>query len=139
MPLLGQQLHKTFAEAAEDCVIGIMSRKDLERLFLSKPHVAIRVLEMTGRRLREVEDRLRSMAFKGIPARLAALLLLLADENNGHDVVGYTHQDLAETAGTYRETATQVLNDLKSKGMIDIGRKRITILDHDGLQAIADE
>ena len=32
MPLLGQQLHNTFAEAAEDCVIGIMSRKDLERL-----------------------------------------------------------------------------------------------------------
>jgi len=139
MPLLGQQLHKTFAEAAEDCVIGIMSRKDLERLFLSKPQVAIRVLDMTGRRLREVEDRLRAMAFKGIPARLSALLLLLAEQNDGIDVVGYTHQDLAETAGTYRETATQVLNELKAQGLIDIGRKRITILDVDGLRAIADE
>ncbi|MEZ4769633.1 MAG: helix-turn-helix domain-containing protein [Caldilineales bacterium] len=46
---------------------------------------------------------------------------------------------MAETAGTYRETATQVLNELKAQGLIDIGRKHITILDAQGLQAIADE
>jgi len=138
MPLLGQQLHNTFAEAAEDCVIFVMSRKDLERLFLNKPQVALRVLDITGRRLRDVEDRLQTMAFKGIPARLASLLLLLAEEHDSLEVVGLTHQDLAETVGTYRETATQVLNDLKGQGLIDIGRKRITILDPEGLLAVAE-
>jgi CRP-like cAMP-binding protein len=138
MPLLGQQLHNTFAEAAEDCVIFVMSRKDLERLFLNKPQVALRVLDITGRRLRDVEDRLQTMAFKGIPARLASLLLLLAEEHDSLEVVGLTHQDLAETVGTYRETATQVLNDLKAQGLIDIGRKRITILDPEGLLAVAE-
>jgi CRP-like cAMP-binding protein len=138
MPLLGQQLHNTFAEAAEDCVIFVMSRKDLERLFLNKPQVALRVLDITGRRLRDVEDRLQTMAFKGIPARLASLLLLLAEEHDSLEVMGLTHQDLAETVGTYRETATQVLNDLKAQGLIDIGRKRITILDPEGLLAVAE-
>ncbi len=138
MPLLGQQLHNTFAEAAEDCVIFVMSRKDLERLFLNKPQVALRVLDITGRRLRDVEDRLQTMAFKGIPARLASLLLLLAEENDSLEVIGMTHQDLAETVGTYRETATQVLNDLKAQGLIEIGRKRITILDPEGLLAVAE-
>lgn len=138
MPLLGQQLHNTFAEAAEDCVIFVMSRKDLERLFLNKPQVALRVLDITGRRLRDVESRLQTMAFKGIPARLASLLLLLAEENDSLEVVGLTHQDLAETVGTYRETATQVLNDLKAQGLIEIGRKRITILDAEGLLAVAE-
>ena len=138
MPLLGQQLHNTFAEATEDCIICSMSRKDLERLFLNKPQVALRVLDITGRRLREVEGRLQSIAFKAIPARLAARLLMLAEENNGVDVVGLTHQDLAETVGTYRETATQVLNDLKLQGLIEIGRKRITLLDKARLQAIAE-
>jgi CRP-like cAMP-binding protein len=138
MPLLGQQLHNTFAEAAEDCVIFVMSRKDLERLFLNKPQVALRVLDITGRRLRDVEDRLQTMAFKGIPARLASLLLLLAEEHDSLEVVGLTHQDLAETVGTYRETATQVLNDLKTQGLIEIGRKRITILDPEGLLAVAE-
>ena len=55
------------------------------------------------------------------------------------DITGLTHQDLAESVGTYRETATQVLNDLKAAGYIEIGRKRITILDPTGLEAVANE
>jgi len=136
MALLGQQMHNTFAEAITDCTICVMSRSDLERLILQRPQVALRILEITGERLRDAESRLEDLAFKGIPARLSSLLLRLADEDDM--VVGFTHQDLAEMVGTYRETATQVLNDLKSKGLIQIGRKRITIVNHDGLVAVAE-
>ncbi|MEM7130253.1 MAG: Crp/Fnr family transcriptional regulator [Chloroflexota bacterium] len=138
MALLGTKMHNTFAEAVEDCLICVMSRPDLERLILSKPQVALRILDITGKRLREAEERLENMAFKGIPARLASLLLRLADEQSSTDIVGLTHQDLAESVGTYRETATQVLNDLKSQGYIEIGRKRITILKEEELTLVAD-
>lgn len=137
MALLGQQMHSAFAEALEDCLILVMSRADLERLILSKPAVGLRMLEMTGRRLNDAEARLEDMAFKGIPARLASLLLRLADERGANDIVGLTHQDLAETIGTYRETATQVLNDMKLAGLIEIGRKRIGILDRARLGELA--
>jgi len=135
MALLGQQMHNTFAEAITDCTICVMSRSDLERLILQRPQVALRILEITGQRLRDAESRLEDLAFKGIPARLSSLLLRLAGDEDM--VIGFTHQDLAEMVGTYRETATQVLNDLKSKGLIAIGRKRITILDREGLLLIA--
>lgn len=138
MALLGTKMHNTFAEAVEDCLICVMSRTDLERLILSKPQVALRILEITGKRLRDVEERLESMAFKGIPARLASLLLRLSDEQASDEVIGLTHQDLAESVGTYRETATQVLNDLKSQGLIDIGRKRIQLLNKEELLEIAE-
>lgn len=138
MALLGTKMHNTFAEALDDCLICVMSRTDLERLILNKPQVALRILEVTGKRLREAEERLENMAFKGIPARLASLLLRLADEQGSLEISGLTHQDLAESVGTYRETATQVLNDLKSQGLIDIGRKRIKILDPDRLFEIAE-
>ena len=137
MALLGQQMHNAFAEALDDCMILVMSRTDLERLILSKPLVGLRLLEITGRRLNDAEARLEDMAFKGIPARLASLLLRLSDERNSPDILGMTHQDLAETIGTYRETATQVLNDMKSQGLIEIGRKRITICDPDRLAEVA--
>ena len=100
MALLGQQMHNAFAEATDDCHICVMSRTDLERLFLNKPMVALRVLEITGRRLRDAEKRLEDMAFKGIPARLASLLLRVRVEQNSDDIKGLTHQDLAETVGT---------------------------------------
>ncbi len=138
MALLGTKMHNAFAEAVEDCLICVMSRTDLERLILNKPQVALRILEITGKRLRDVEERLESMAFKGIPARLASLLLRLSDEQASDEVTGLTHQDLAESVGTYRETATQVLNDLKSQGLIEIGRKRIQLLNKEELLEIAE-
>jgi CRP/FNR family transcriptional regulator, cyclic AMP receptor protein len=137
MALLGQQMHNAFAEALEDCLILVMSRADLERLILNKPVVGLRMLEITGRRLNDAEARLEDMAFKGIPARLASLLLRLSAERQSRDILGLTHQDLAETIGTYRETATQVLNDMKAQGLIEIGRKRITIKDPDRLAEVA--
>jgi len=137
MALLGQQMHNAFAEALDDCMILVMSRADLERLILNKPLVGLRLLEITGRRLNDAESRLEDMAFKGIPARLASLLLRLSAERNSPDILGMTHQDLAETIGTYRETATQVLNDMKSQGLIAIGRKRITICDPERLAEVA--
>lgn len=136
MALLGQQMHNAFAEALDDCIILVMSRTDLERLILSKPVLGLRMLEITGKRLSDAEARLEDMAFKGIPARLASLLLRLAAERKSTDILGLTHQDLAETIGTYRETATQVLNDMKAAGLIEIGRKRITILDLGRLQEL---
>ncbi len=136
MALLGQQMHNTFAEAISDCTICVMSRADLERLILQRPQVALRMLEITGRRLRDAEGRLEDLAFKGIPARLSSLLLRLA--GNSNQIMGLTHQDLAEMVGTYRETATQVLNDLKSRHLIEIGRKRITIVDREGLVTVAE-
>jgi len=138
MALIGAKMHNTFAEAVDNCLICVISRSDLERLILNKPRVALRILEITGKRLREAEERLESMAFKGIPARLASLLLRLSAEQGSDTITGLTHQDLAESVGTYRETATQVLNDLKSQGLIAIGRKRITILDAEGLEDVAE-
>jgi CRP/FNR family cyclic AMP-dependent transcriptional regulator len=137
MALLGQKMHNAFAEALDDCRIFVMSRADLERLILNKPEVGRRVLEATGKRLRDAEQRLEDMAFKSIPARLASLLLRLSAEQGSTEILGSTHQDLAETVGTYRETATQVLNDMKADGLIEIGRKRIRILDRERLEALS--
>lgn len=137
MALIGQGMHNTFAEATEDCVLIVMSREDVERLLITKPQVALRIFEAMGNRLKETEARLEAIAFKGIPARLASLLLQLADERQSDTIQGLTHQDLGERIGTYRETTTQTLNSFKAGGLIDIGRKRIRILDREGLERIA--
>ena len=137
MALIGQGMHNTFAEATEECVLCVMSRDDLERLLVTKPKVALRIFETLGRRLKEAELRLEEIAFKGIPARLASLLLQLADEQGSDRITGLTHQDLGEQIGTYRETTTQTLNIFKTEGLLEIGRKRLTILDREGLKRIA--
>lgn len=138
MALIGQGMHNTFAEATEDCVLLVMSREDVEHLLVTKPKVALRIFEALGTRLKDTEARVEEIAFKGIPARLASLLLQLAEDRSSNTISGLTHQDLGERIGTYRETTTQTLNMFKSEGLIDIGRKRITILDPEGLTEVAE-
>ncbi len=139
MSIIGQGMHNTFAESIDECVLCVMSRADLERLMREKPKVAIRFVEVLGDRVTQLESRLEEIAFKSIPARLASLLLRLADENGeGQEIRGYTHQDLAEVLGTYRETITQTLNDFKAEGMVEISRKRVTILKRDQLELLAE-
>ncbi len=138
MPLAGQQMYGTYAEAVDDCTICVLSRADLERLIQSRPRVAIRLLEAVGRRLLEAESVIEDFAFKSIPARLATLVLRLATAGNGQELTGYTHQDLAEMIGTYRETTTQTLDDFKRHGLVELGRKHIRILDRRGLEAMAE-
>ena len=137
MALIGQGMHNSFAEALEDCVLCVMSREQVERLLAAKPRVALRIFEALGRRLKDAEARLEEIGFRGIPARLASLLLQVADEQGGDTIVGFTHQDLSERIGTYRETTTQTLNGFRSQGLVEIGRKRIVILDRDGLRRLA--
>lgn len=136
MSLIGQGMYDSFAEAIERCTVCKMDRADLERLLLDKPIVAVRILEVIGKRLVEVEARLEDIAFKTVPGRLASLLLRMM-KAQGKTIVGSTHQNLADDIGTYRETTTQTLNEFKAQGLLDTGRKRIEILDPDGLQRIA--
>lgn len=138
MSLVGQGMHNTFAEAIDECMLCVMSRADVERLMREKPEVALRFMESLGERLTQVERRLEDIAFKSIPARLANLLLRLAEEEEGDQVTDYTHQDLGEMLGTYRETITQTLNEFKADGIVEIGRKKVILLDKERLDTLAD-
>ncbi len=139
MSLVGQGMHNTFAESVDECLLCVMSRADVERLMREKPMVAFRFVEALGDRLTQLESRLEDIAFKSIPARHARLLLRLAsEEGDGMHIDGYTHQDLGEMLGTYRETITQTLNDFKGDGYVDISRKHIEILDRASLELLAE-
>ena len=136
MSCIGQGMYDTFAVASEESLVCTMSRSDVERLILSRPQVALRILEAVGKRVVEAERQLEEMAFKGLIPRLALLLLR---ETVDDEVRGLSHQDIAERLGVYRETITSALNELKSAGIIDIGRKRITVIDHARLNRAARE
>ncbi|HEX7316076.1 MAG TPA: Crp/Fnr family transcriptional regulator [Pyrinomonadaceae bacterium] len=136
MTCIGQGMYDTFAEVTEDSTIVTMNCEVLNRLLVGKPEIARRILEAFGRRVLEAERQLEDTVFKGIPARVAALLLR---EARNDSVDGLTHQDIAERLGVYRETATNALNELKSANLISIGRKHIAILDRARLSQIAGE
>ena len=112
-----------------------LSRDDVRRLVLQYPQFALRLLEAVAGRMVEAERRLEALAFKPVVPRLADLLRREARDGL---VEGLSHQDLGDRLGVYRETVTEALNQLKAAGLLEIGRRRIRLLDEARLQQIAD-
>ena len=127
-------MYECFAEATTESVICMLSRADVQRLILDYPRFALRLLEAVGNRVVQAERQLEDLAFKSVVPRLADLL---RRESRDGRLDGLSHQDIGERLGVYRETATYALNELKALGIIEIGRRRIRILDERGLARAA--
>lgn len=138
MPLLGESLRHTYAEAASDCLLCVMSQTDVERLIREHPLVASRMMEVLSRRLALAEARLEEFAYQSVAARIAAVLLRLSQER-GDRVVAITHQELGDMIGALRETVTKTLDEFQAGGLVELGRGRITLRDMAGLQAYLED
>jgi CRP-like cAMP-binding protein len=134
MSLIGQRMYGCFAEAAEDCVICVLSRTDLQALVRRNPDVGLLILAEMGNRLHEREAEIEAISFQTIPTRLAGLLLREAEDGV---VAGLSHQDLADRLGTYRETVSQALGRFRERGWVVVEQKRIQIVDAEALNDIA--
>ena len=143
MPLLGQGMHGSFAQALTPCVVCLMSPQDVKRLLIGDPRIATRIVESLSERLAVVENRLLDFAFRRVPERLARLLLQLAQLHRSlllrapRMEVRFTHEELADMIGTTRETTTKLLNEMRLRGLVELQRARITLVDLNGLQRIA--
>ncbi len=138
MPLVGESLRHTFAEAAEDSLICVMSRSDIERLMRERSAVALRMIEVLSRRLALCEARLEEMAYRSVPARIAAVLLRLSQGRSG-EAVPITHQELGDMIGALRESVTKVLDDFQRAELVELSRGRVILRDVVGLQARLEE
>lgn len=132
MELLSQRMGGSTAEALEDSTLCAMSRNDLERLIITKPRVALNVLQLLAFRNAELEERLERQAFQSVHERLAAILLKLAGD--GDEIRDVSHQQIGEAIGASRETVTRALGDFRARGLVDLSRSRITILNRRALE-----
>ena len=146
MAIIGQRMHDQFAEALEDCVICLMSKEDVRQLLLNDPRIAARIAETLGKRLAEMEQRLSDVVFKSVPQRVASTLLVFQQAQaprqrwrlgGGACEVCLTHEQLAEFVGSYRETVTKALDDLRDRGLIELKRGKIVLHDIAALEALA--
>lgn len=132
MPLFGQAMGDSVAQAVDDTTLCTLGRAEVERILITYPRIGLRLIQVLNERLQEAEERLHECAFLTMPARISALLLRLAEES--HEVHGLTHQDLADMLGVYRETVTATLDKLKHDQLLEIGRKRITLTNRSALE-----
>jgi len=130
-------------EAVVECTVLRVSTADLETLASVDPVIARSLAQSSAERLRAAEERLAALAFQPVPARLARVVLELADHfgkvtpDGVRLDVRLTHGALAEMTGTTRETLTKVAGWLRAEGIVSVERRTIWVMDWDALEAVA--
>jgi len=125
-----------FAEAATPISIWAIPEDDARDLTMQYPILGWGLLQTYGERLLQVENGLEDVAYKKLPERLAALLLEMSDYEN-EVIRGVSHQSLADHLGTYRETVSAILRDFKRQEYVELGYRRIRVLDAENLKDLA--
>jgi CRP/FNR family transcriptional regulator len=113
---------------------------DMRRLLREHPDIAVKLLAALGRRLRETNERLARQSFQTVQSRVAAVLAqLVAAERaegalEGDVLITSTQADLAQLAGSSRESASRFLAVLERAGIISQGRGKLVVHDPAALE-----
>jgi CRP/FNR family transcriptional regulator, cyclic AMP receptor protein len=112
-----------------------MTRPALLSWIRQEPDAAEQMLRVLARRLRRTNNKLCDQTFNDVPGRLATLLLDLANRFGESDngTLRIDHQlnqnELAQLAGSTRESANKALAAFVDRGWIRVQGKTISIVD----------
>lgn len=130
-----RERREEYVESIEPSTLVRIPIAAMQELVEQNHRVALSLTKMIGLRRHRIERRLKNLLFLPNRERLIHLLLDLADQFGVHDSQGVklriklAHQEVANLMGSTRETVTILLGHLKDEGLIEVGRKRIVLLD----------
>jgi CRP-like cAMP-binding protein len=113
---------------------------DMRRLLREHPDIAVKLVIALGRRLREANERLSRQSFQTVQSRVAVVLLQLVEQAQTEGagerdvLVTITQAEIAQLAGSSRESASRFLAVLERAGIITQGRGRITVHEPEALK-----
>jgi CRP/FNR family cyclic AMP-dependent transcriptional regulator len=127
------------AESITDGTLLALPANDVRNLLSRNPEIALKLVAGLVRRLRAANMRLSRQSFQTVPSRVAGILAQLSRE--GQDGAGadgdgemsevtirMNQTDLAQLAGTSRESVSRFLAELERAGVVRSGRGRVTVL-----------
>jgi CRP-like cAMP-binding protein len=140
LAMFEDELRSATVEAIEPTsAVGVLGG-DMRRLMGEHPEIATRLVIGLGRRLREMNERLSRQSFQTVQSRVAVVLSELVkqeiDEGKGASdvLLTATQADLAQLAGSSRESASRFLAVLERAGVISQGRGRLIVHDVEALK-----
>jgi CRP/FNR family transcriptional regulator len=127
-------------EAIDDLELLAILSADMQRLMRDHPHIAVKLVVTLGRRLREANDRLTRQSFQTVQSRVATVLSALVGDAQSEGagpadvLITATQAELAQLAGSSRESASRFLATLERAGIITQGRGKLTVHEPGALQ-----
>jgi CRP/FNR family transcriptional regulator len=127
-------------EAIDDLEVLGIPGVDMRGLLSRHADIAVKLVIALGRRLRAANERLARQSFQTVQSRVAAVLAQLVEQARAEGagerdvLLTATQTELAQLAGSSRESASRFLAVLERAGVISQGRGRLTVHDPAALQ-----
>ena len=125
--LLGETSYPAIGTAEGKLSLFGVPRSVFLEMVLKSPAFRVFVFNSLSQRMAHLMALIDDVAFRRLDQRLASRLLL------HRQPITATHQMLADELGTTREVVSRTLEAFQQSGMLRLGRKRIEILDRNGL------
>jgi len=123
--------------ALEDSEVFILKRGDFLDLLEKHPQIAITLLQEMAIRLRRSDQQIEGLSLSDAESRIAMSIIRFAEDlgviRQGQVIIEKLpfQQDIANMAGTSRETVSRMLKMLELKGWIERQGRRMVITRYD--------
>jgi CRP/FNR family transcriptional regulator, cyclic AMP receptor protein len=140
LAMLDGEARSASVEALSDCELLALPAGDVRRLLRGSSEITVKLVVALTRRLRDANERIARQSFQTVPSRVAGVLSqLIAEEAalEGREgvTIRMTQADLAQLAGTSRESVSRFLAVLDRARVVRVGRGRVTVLEPRRLRA----
>jgi len=133
LSMFGRETRSATAEALETTALVAILSGDFRRVIKSSPDIALTMLEALADRVRRANERLLQQSFQTVAGRVASALLtqVIARQAEGAParsvLIRSTQAEIAQLAGTSRESASRFLATLEREGIVRLGRGKVTV------------
>lgn len=137
MSLLDGLARSASVVALTKAELFMIHRRDFLKLVNEHPQVAISLLGELTTRLRKADTQIKSLSLKDASGRVANVILMLADDigvfRKGKVEIDELplQQDMANMAGTSRETVSRMLHQFIREGHLQLEGNKLTMNDYD--------
>jgi len=137
MAILDGQTRSANAMTLEDTELMIIRRENFLRMLRDYPQIAINLLKELAHRLRRSDSQIKSLSLQNALGKVASTLVRIADDSGvikqGQVEIAHLppQQDLANMAGTSRETISRVIKSLGQLGYVRKEGSKLIILNYE--------
>jgi len=140
VPVFSGQQFPANAQAIVESHLLFFPRGAFIDLITGNPSLALNMLAVLSKRLRQFTVQIEHLSLKEVPGRLAAYLIYLSDEQGAEDSVrlSISKGQLASLLGTIPETLSRIFAKMNSQRLIEVEGRTIRLLNPGGLEELAE-